>query len=226
MIELTVESAAGRTPLAFTPTRLVIAGWTGRDLAALEAHISELAELGVARPKAVPVFYRVSGALLTTAGDVEMVGREASGEAEAVLWKHDGRLYVGVGSDHTDRALEATGITVSKQLCAKPVGPIVWPWDEVANHWDQIALRSTLPRTGETYQDGSVGGLRRPDELLRLFETHHGPAPDGCVMFCGTLPAIGGIRFADEIAVELADPVLGRSLRHSYQVDVLPIAEA
>ena len=226
MINLVLESEDGRVPLTFAPTKLVIAGWTGRDTAALEAHIKELEDVGVARPKSVPVFYRVSNALLTTSSDVQMVGREASGEAEAVLWKQGGRLFVGVGSDHTDRALETVGITLSKQLCAKPISSVVWPWDEVAGHWDDIALRSTLPRTGETYQDGSVGALRRPDELLALYESRHGSAEDGTVMFCGTVPAIGGIRFAEEFAIELVDPVLGRSLRHDYRVDVLPIAEA
>ena len=47
-----------------------IAGWTGRNLAALEAHIKELEALGVKRPKSVPIFYRNAASLLTTgAGD-------------------------------------------------------------------------------------------------------------------------------------------------------------
>jgi hypothetical protein len=236
VIELTIEAKDGRKALAFEPRHLVIAGWTGRDVAVLNAHIEELAALGVARPKSVPIFYRVSADLLTPQGCVEMVGREASGEVEAVLWKQDGALFVGVGSDHTDRALETVGITLSKQLCAKPVSLTVWPWDEVRDHWDDLILRSTLPRSGETdqnlpgsgetYQEGSVGGLRRPDELLALYEEREGPVGDGTVMFCGTLPVHGGIRFADEMALELKDPVLGRSLRHSYKVEPLPIVEA
>jgi hypothetical protein len=236
VIELTIEAKDGRKTLAFEPRHLVIAGWTGRDVAVLNAHIEELAALGVAPPKSVPIFYRVSADLLTPRGHVEMVGREASGEVEAVLWKHDGALFVGVGSDHTDRALETVGITLSKQLCAKPVSVTVWPWDEVAGHWDDLILRSTLPRSGETdqtspqsgetYQEGPVAGLRRPDELLALYEEREGPVADGTVMFCGTLPVHGGIRFADEMTLELQDPVLGRSIRHSYKVEPLPIAEA
>jgi len=225
MIALTVQSGGGSSALTFTPTKLIIAGWTGRDVAALEAHILELEELGIARPKSVPVFYRVSTTLLTTAPVVEMVAREASGEVEAVLWKQDGELYVGVGSDHTDRKLEAIGITLSKQLCAKPVSPVVWRWADVAGHWDDMLLRSRLPRTGEAYQDGATADQRRPDELLALYETREGPVPDGTVMFCGTFAAIGGIRFAEEMTLELIDPVLDRSIRHSYAVDVLPVAE-
>lgn len=226
MIDLIIQDSTGTTPLAFTPRKLVIAGWTGRDKAVLEAHIEELEALGIARPKAVPIFYRVSADLLTTAPTVEMVGRDGSGEVEAVLWKHDGELYVGVGSDHTDRKLEAVGITLSKQVCAKPVSTTVWRWRDVAAHWDELVLRSTLPRTRETYQEGVTAGLRRPDELLALYESREGVVPDGTVMFCGTLPVHGGIRFADEMALELVDPVRDRVLRHAYAVNALPIAEA
>jgi hypothetical protein len=43
-------------------------------------------------------------------------------------------------------------------------------------------------------------------------------------MLCGTLAAIGGIRPAERFEVELEDPVLGRTLRHAYAVDTLPVA--
>ena len=226
MIDLVIHHDTGSEPLAFRPRALVIAGWTGRDAAVLEAHIEELAALGVARPRAVPVFYRVSASQLTTEASVEMVGVDGSGEVEAVLWKHGGELYVGVGSDHTDRKLEAVGITLSKQVCAKPVSAEVWPWREVSAHWDDLRLRSTLSPTGEVYQEGPVSGLRRPDELLAEYEAREGVVPDGTVMFCGTLPVHGGIRFADGMALELIDPVRGRALHRQYSVTVLPIAEA
>jgi hypothetical protein len=225
MIELLIQSRAANCTLPFQPRTLIIAGWTGRDAAALEAHIAELGVLGIARPKAVPMFYRVDAALLTCAPVVQVVGRESSGEIESVLWKHQGELYVGIGSDHTDRKLEAYGITVSKQVCAKPISTAVWPWREVADHWDQMLLCSQLPDTDELYQRGSTAGLRRPDELLALYESREGTTPDGTVMFCGTLPVQGGIRFTAAMSLELHDAVLGRSLLHRYAVEVLPVAE-
>lgn len=226
MIDLLVQSREADGSLPFVPRTLIIAGWTGRDAAALEAHIVELEVLGIARPKAVPMFYRVDAALLTCAPVVQVVGRDASGEIESVLWKHQGELYIGVGSDHTDRKLEAYGITVSKQVCAKPVSATVWPWREVADHWDQMQLRSRLPDTDEIYQQGSTAGLRRPDELLALYESRQGTTADGTVMFCGTLPVHGGIRFTPAMSLELHDAVLGRSLTHAYAVEVLPVAES
>jgi hypothetical protein len=226
MLELSKSGLTETSTIKVVPRHLVIAGWTGRDKAALEDHIEELAKLGVARPKVVPMYYRVGVSLLSPDPQVQVVGRNGSGEAEVVLWKHDGELLVGVGSDHTDRAVEAVGITISKQLCPKPVSATVWPWVEVAGHWDQLVLSSTLPRTKESYQRGCVGSMVKPIDLVALFEARHGPFENGTVMFCGTLPALGGIRYADEMCIELQDPVLGRSIRHSYTVAPLPVAEA
>src|SRR5262249_327333 len=81
---------------------LVIAGWTGRDVAALERHIRELEAIGVKRPKTTPVFYRVAASLLTSGEAIEVLGDQSSGEAECVVYSVDGGLFVGVGSDHTD----------------------------------------------------------------------------------------------------------------------------
>ncbi|MFL5183218.1 MAG: DUF2848 family protein, partial [Microvirga sp.] len=46
---------AGAAPLTADIDTLVIAGWAGRDEAALRHHIEELAAIGVPRPSAVPV---------------------------------------------------------------------------------------------------------------------------------------------------------------------------
>ena len=37
--------------IGFEPTALIIAGWTGRDRAAVDHHIAEFAALGVPRPQ-------------------------------------------------------------------------------------------------------------------------------------------------------------------------------
>jgi hypothetical protein len=156
MLDLIVQGREAESPLAFSPRALIIAGWAGRDAAAIEAHVLELEALGVSRPKSFPVFYRVDVALLTHAPAVQIVGRDGSGEVEAVLWKAGGELYVGIGSDHTDRKLEAYGITLSKQVCAKPVSNRVWRWRDVADHWDEIVTRSRLRNGDEVYQEGPM----------------------------------------------------------------------
>jgi hypothetical protein len=53
---------------------LVIAGWTGRDVDALEKHIRELEEVGVPRPSSVPCFYRVGADMFTTSDSLQFLG--------------------------------------------------------------------------------------------------------------------------------------------------------
>jgi hypothetical protein len=123
-------------------TKAIVAGWTGRDKAALEKHIKELEELGVPRPASTPVYYRVSASRITTDERIETVGGDSSGEVEFVLAQFDGELWVGVGSDHTDRKAETYNVTVSKQMCEKPIAAEFWAYADVAPHWDQLVMRS------------------------------------------------------------------------------------
>ena len=105
----------------FRPTELVIAGWTGRDEAALRKHIKELEEIGVKAPKSTPIFYRVAAGLFGYDTEIQVSGPNTSGEVEFVLLQKPDGLWVTVGSDHTDRKAETIGVSLSKQLCAKPV---------------------------------------------------------------------------------------------------------
>ena len=229
---------APRTPLTFAHNSLsesgpveiaveqaVIAGWTGRDVAKMEEHIQELEKLGVTRPAATPLFYRVAAARLTTADAIEASGEQSSGEVEFVLIQDKGALYVGVGSDHTDREVETYGVTVSKQMCDKPIAAELWPYAEVAGHWDRLMLRSWALSAGarRLYQEGSVAAMRTPDDLIGRYAGAAALAP-GSVMFGGTLPAIGGVAPAERFEFELEDPVLGRRIAHAYDIVALPIA--
>src|ERR1700761_1799871 len=119
-------SGQGKQSIALEPSALIVAGWTGRDEAALRHHIEELAAIGVPRPSSVPVFYRNSLLNLTQAPVVEVLGPDTSGEVEPVIVVLGDRLCLAVGSDHTDRKAETQGIALSKQLCAKPIGRDLW----------------------------------------------------------------------------------------------------
>ena len=202
---------------------LVIAGWTGRNVAALEAHIKELEALGVKRPRSVPIFYRVAAQLLTNAAAIEVMADKSSGEVEFVLYALDDGMWIGVGSDHTDRKAETIGVTLSKQMCAKPVGSRLWRYDEVKPHWDKLVLRSYVPDGGKRrlYQEGPVTTMRSPEELIRLYTGGDRLAP-GTAMFCGTFAVRGDISYSGSFDMELEDPVLGRKLTHSYKIVSLP----
>ncbi|WP_151448907.1 DUF2848 domain-containing protein [Lacisediminimonas profundi] len=206
---------------------LVVAGWTGRDADAVEHHIAELEAIGVARPRTVPCFYRVSNTLLTTEENLDMTGPDSSGEAEFVIVSLEDGLYVGIGSDHTDRKVEAYGVTVSKQMCAKPVSATLWRLADVEAHWDSLLLRSWVTRNGERslYQEGLVTKMLAPLDLIGRYTNGGSTLPVGTAMYCGTLTVIGPIGGGERFEVELEDPVNKRILKHAYNVRTLPYVD-
>lgn len=202
---------------------LVIAGWTGRDAKAVEAHIRELEAIGVRRPSKVPLFYRVSVSNLTHAAHIQVAGRQSTGEVEFVIVSAAEGLRIGVGSDHTDRELEKHSVSLSKQVCAKPMAQDLWRFDEVAAHWDELELRSYAHINGarRLYQQGFVTAMLSPAAVMQAY----GSMTEGTAMFCGTLPVHGDIEFADRFEIELIDARLGRTLRHAYKMEALPLAD-
>jgi Protein of unknown function (DUF2848) len=224
LLSLTLHSGSDTRAKEVAIDQAVVAGWTGRDAAAVEKHIRELEALGVKRPATTPIFYRVSAARLTTGDTIEAVGEASGGEVEFVLLQHAGRLWVGTGSDHTDREVEKYGVTVSKQMCDKPVAPVFWAFDDVAPHWDRLLLRAHVLEGGKRvlYQEGAVTAMIEP---LALIGRHaaDGRLPEGTLMFCGTLAARDGVRATSNFAFELEDPVRGRKIAHAYRVQSLPI---
>jgi hypothetical protein len=218
-----IESGTAVREVEIEFTELVIAGWAGRDRLAIDHHIEELAAIGVPRPSAVPLYYRVAANQLTQEHRVQVVGNGSSGEIECFVFMLDGELHVGIASDHTDRKLEAHSVALSKQLCVKPLGRTAWRMKDVADHWDELQLRSTIVENGVAvrYQDGPLASLRTPLDLISGY-TGGAPLPAGTGMLCGTVGAIGGIRPSSSFAMELFDPRRGRSLKHEYAMDVLP----
>jgi Protein of unknown function (DUF2848) len=203
---------------------LVIAGWTGRDVTALNHHIEELKAIGVQPPSRVPIYYRVAAQMLTQASRIQVLGDDSSGEVEPVLIGAADRLWVTVGADHTDRKVESYGIAVSKQMCAKPIGRTAWRFEEVEPHWDRLILRSFIREGGNRilYQEGPLARIRDPRELIFGWKDEK-RLPMGVAMFCGTMPAIGAIRPARHFEMELDDPVLGRKISHAYEIETLPV---
>ena len=219
-LSLTLQDDSASRACEVTVDAAVIAGWTGRDPAAVEKHIKELEALGVKRPATTPIFYRVAAARLTTADTIEAVGESSGGEVEFVLLQHAGRLWVGAGSDHTDREVEKYGVTVSKQMCEKPIAPLFWAYEEVAPHWDRLLLRAHVIEGGTRalYQEGAVTAMMDPQALI----ARH-PLSDGTLMFCGTLAAHGGVRRDTRVCVRARRSVRGRKISHAYRVRALPI---
>ncbi len=217
--------ASGTAEREVTISQAVIAGWTGRDPAAVQKHIKELEELGVKPPATTPIFYRVSASRITTAETIEATGTASSGEVEYVVLQTGGKMWVGVGSDHTDREVETYGVTVSKQMCDKPIAMSFWAYDACAPHWDKLMLRSYIPEKGGRvlYQEGAVAGMLSPGDLISRYTNGGKALADGTLMFCGTFAAKGGIRPADRFDYEIEDPVLGRKITSGYAITTLPV---
>jgi hypothetical protein len=210
-----------------TLRNVVIAGWTGRDAAALNKHIEELKHLGIAPPTKVPCFFRASVNVVTTQPDLQYVGPDGTGEIEFFLLSLADGLWVGVGSEHTDRKVETYSIPVSKQLCQKAVAPELWRYEDVKAHWDKLILRAHIVEGGtrKVYQEGPLGDIRHPDELIQKYTGGASKLEPGTLMFGGTFSAIGGVRPAPEFHMELEDPVLKRSLKHAYRIHTIPWEE-
>jgi hypothetical protein len=223
-LTFSINDKGARTPLTLPIDQAVIAGWTGRDPVARDKHIAELEAIGIARPATTPIYYRCSARRLTTEDSIEVCGENSSGEVEFVLIGWQGRTFVGLGSDHTDRKVEAYSVTVSKQMCDKPIATELWELEDVIGHWDQLILRSFAWINGkrELYQEGTLDAMLGVKELIRGCFGDKG-MPDGCAMFGGTFAAKGGIRPASRFEYEFEDPVLKRSIRHAYDVTTLPV---
>jgi 4-hydroxyphenylacetate 3-monooxygenase len=198
--------------------RLIIAGYTGRDAAAVARHIEELAAIGIPPPASVPAFFELDPTLVTSDAAVAIAGSNTSGEVEPVLVRHNGRHYLGVGSDHTDRDLERSDIAASKAACPKPVGErvIALPEDLAALDWDPVDVESDV--NGRPYQRGSLASMRTPTDLLSRMTGALGDFADDLVMFCGTVPLLAGAFRPGRhwrVALRL-DP--NTILTHSYEV--------
>lgn len=214
-----VEARSGE-PVSFDVRAVVLAGYTGRDQESVRRHIEELAEHGVPGPDSVPTFYSATPSLVVAADAIEVLGAETSGEAEFVLFRSGDEVYVGAGSDHTDRALERTSITYAKQLCPKVVSREVWRYADMADRWDRVRLRAFAGGERRLYQDGFAADMLDPEDILARVEQRTGRTLDGVLVFSGTLPLVGDLSFADRFEVELCDESDGSRLSLSYRVDV------
>ena len=223
-LAFTIDAQDTTTPLTLAIDQAVIAGWTGRDPVARDKHIAELEAIGIARPTSTPIYYRVAARRIAITDSIEVCGGDSSGEVEFVLIGWQGRTFVGVGSDHTDRKVEAYSVTVSKQMCDKPMAPVLWELEDVIGHWDRMILRSYAWIDGARvlYQEGTLDAMLPVADLIERGFGGKG-LPDGCAMFGGTFAAKGGIRPASRFEYELEDPVLKRTIGGGYDVVALPV---
>lgn len=231
MLQFRVVRASGPSEtVSVQVSRVLNAGYAGRDTAQVQAHIDELAELGVPGPDRIPTMYPLSDYLAVQDERVAVPHARTSGEAEwALVVPQDATrpedYLVTAACDHTDRALETHGVAWSKQSAPDFLGDVAWRWGDVKDRFDAFSLRAWVTGAeGERLiQDGTPGQLLGPgywiDELTRA-----GLMQPGTVVMSGTIPMLPGVdQFAAAWRVELADGA-GVVSRVTYRVEQLPAA--
>lgn len=210
-------------PLEMEYQHLFAIGYAGRNMEKTMEHIRELErDLGVPAPKKIPTIFECSNLLLTQDEDLQFVGGRTCGEVEYVILLCDGKMYIGVGSDHTDRELEGQNVLKAKQICPKPIGFEVWDYEELRDHWDSIQVRSfqTVDGAEIPYQEGTLADILPPETILKELRTRVGDIQNS-VIFSGTVPALAGFQFGTTFRCELIDQTLSRSISCFYRATAI-----
>jgi len=217
-----IKHANGTTePVAVTVRKMINAGYTGRDQAAVQAHIDELKEEGIPAPDKVPTYFPKFVDRLTQAESFEVLDEsDHSGEAEFVLIFHQGRILVGVGSDHTDRRLETVDIPKAKQVYPNTISRELWSLDEIRDHWDAISLKSWVGTGGGKvlFQQAPLAAMLAPDDLMARVKKLLADPNDteGLVIYSGTVAALVKTDYSPNFETALEDPVLNRQISQRY----------
>ena len=216
----TLVTKEGTTPLQMEYERVFAIGYAGRNMEKTMEHIRELEKnLGVPAPKKIPTIFQCGNYVLTQEKDLAVIGEKTCGEVEYVIVLDHGKIYIGVGSDHTDRELEAASVPKAKQICAKPICDTLWAYEEMKDHWDGIQLNSWQTVDGQEipYQKGTLADILPVEVILKELNERAGGI-DNCIIFSGTVPVLDGFRFGTNFRYEMVDSTLGRTLGSDYNV--------
>lgn len=223
---LLFETSAGTATRTVVRT-LVNAGYAGRDQNEVQAHIAELAKLGVAGPRVTPALYPVSPYLAQQSTRVDVQHHHTSGEAEwalIIVGPRPEDVLVTAACDHTDRDLEVHGVAWSKNASPDVLATRAWRLVDIADHMDGIRIIGRVGAARTVIQDSTLGALLSPHYWLDVL-AERGDAATGTVLLSGTVAMHPDVDpFSDRWETELIDEVTGDSINCAYQVVVMPAA--
>jgi len=178
--------------------------------------------------------------LITNEATIEVQGLQTSGEVEFVAVMHEGDVFISVGSDHNDRSLGELWTSMlgkvydtakSKQMVPAAIAREAWPYDDVRGHWDDLVLRSFVTASGQRvpYQEYRLAELLDLEYYLGRYSWL---GKEGSVLLGGSgsiLPSVPrnvyqgqssleDMIFPHDFHFEMTDPVLKRTIAHSYTV--------
>jgi len=210
-----------------------------RDTLTTKDHLAGIRSRGYQVHGAAGVCFR-SRYLITNEDAIEVQGAQTSGEVEFVAVRQAGHIFISVGSDHNDRSLEELWTTMlgkvfdtakSKQMAPAVVAKDAWLHEDVRDHWDKIVLRSFVTVSGRSipYQEFTLAALL---DLGFYLQNEPWFQQDGSVLLGGTggtLPVVPediykgqrslrNVSFPCDFRFEMYDPVLKRTIAHSYKV--------
>jgi hypothetical protein len=222
MLELVVDGAVPRK-LNFEVRKLLLAGYTFRDQEQIKRHFEEVKKEGIAGPNSLPPFCPKLRDKITTDDRIEVLhGIKTSGEAEFVLLIDRGDLYIGIGSDHSDRETEKYNMWISKQICPCVLSKKVWLYQDIKDNWDNIIKRAWVEVDGkrQLYQETRLETFMRPEELLEKTKERVDGELDGTVVYAGTEATLGGtFIYSSYFEAELVDERSGRTLSCAYKIE-------
>lgn len=186
-VTFTLHADGKSTEKTIVYNQLLAIGYAGRNIAKTMEHIKELEEqLGVPAPKKIPTIFQMSNMLLTQDPDIDFVGNNTCGEVEYIIITQGDEIYIGLGSDHTDRKLESASVPKAKQVCPKPIGHDIWKYSDLKDHWDSIKLNSYQTVDGKEipYQQGTLADILPVEHLLKELRERIGDVSH-CVIYSG-----------------------------------------
>ena len=211
----------------------------GRNVESTNDILDEIRAKGYEIHPAAGICFR-SRYLITNEQTIEVQGPQTSGEVEFVAVVHEGDVFISVGSDHNDRSLvelwtamlgKVYDTAKSKQMVPAVVAREAWLYDDVKGHWDDIVLRSyvTASRQRVPYQEYRLADLFDLEYYLGCCSWLR---EDGSILLGGSssiLPSVPqdvyqgqsslkGVIFPRDFHFERFDPVLKRTIAHSYNV--------
>ena len=210
-----------------------------RDIVVTDESLVEIRKDGYQIHQAAGICFR-SRYLITNEQTIEVQGPQTSGEVEFVAVVYKGDVFISVGSDHNDRSLvelwtamlgKVYDTAKSKQMVPAVVAKGAWPYDDVKGHWDDIVLKSYVTASGQKvpYQEYRLADLLDLEYYLSRCSWLR---EDGSVLLGGSSSILSsvppdvyqgqsslkGVTFPPDFHFEMFDPVLKRTIAHSYAV--------